>query len=117
MALAALPVGEVEGDSNPVAAIIDALLEVTPEPPPVEAEPDEVLALGERMLAARESAFARLHAIEAAQRVLPATHAERYDLLLDRSTRWFDALTRARREMSDRAASARRLRTAASRAY
>ncbi len=93
-----------------LAGTIEELLAVTPEPPPLDSDPDLVAEEAEAMLAARAPLCLRLITLSSEERVVPATHTARYASLLDRNARWAACLSTARRTLSQRMTGARRLR-------
>lgn len=108
------PVGASSGPDQPAAAlaILEALAAATPEPPPADAEPDEVLGQAEPFLAERERMLADLHAALARDPGALrgpgaiAVHAA----IQERSAAWHAALSRARHLVGERVHAVTRLR-------
>jgi len=89
--------------------ILDTLLELTPAPT-VQADPDEVLAALDRVLAARQQPLEALEAALQGGRALDPECSALLEELRARDARWMAAVVHARHELAARLAAMRRMR-------
>ena len=97
-------------DTTAIAQAIDDLLAATPEPPPLEADPAEVMAAADLMLRQRAPLCSALAGLPADRRAVPGSHAEHYATLLSRNERWSACLSHARHVIRERMDGSRRSR-------
>jgi hypothetical protein len=87
-----------------LAEALHALLAVTPEPPPADTDPSEVLVLAQELTAAREAPLAALAALVEADPKLADAGGDLRETLRQRDARWQALLLRAHQEMRQRLA-------------
>src|SRR5690349_15824321 len=92
-----------------IRELLDTLLGATPTPGE-HADPDQVLAAFDRVVADRQAPYEALQQALAAGRVLEPECAALLEELRQRDAHWMAALVHARRVLSQRLAAARRLR-------
>ena len=97
-------------DGAAITQAIDQLLDATPEPPPLDADPAEVMTTADLMLRQRAPLCSALLGLPADHRAVPGSHADRYAMLLSRNERWTACLSHARHVIRERMDGSRRSR-------
>jgi hypothetical protein len=87
-----------------------ALLEATPEPPPPDTDPVDVLAQARAIVEARAPLLERLGGLAAAGEEAKRSSGPLLELLHERDEAWRAAMTRARHVMGARIEASHRLR-------
>jgi hypothetical protein len=93
---------------DPVATL-EALVDLTPEPPASDADPEEVLQAGEELIASRASFIDWLRAHLGPTPHLNPAAAPYLAALRERDLRWEASLKRAQHELGQRLVGLRRL--------